>query len=208
MRRVPGCVENDDTVGGNQINTQASGARRNQEEPGPKVVSVVENIAPVFAQLGRCGSVETEVIGVQIPGTDRLFLFCLTEKKKKRTIQQASFKITKMTHLILEIVSVLFHPLSFSNEELFDEVERHEALAEHEDLVANQFALAEDVHEQNQLAAVLDLHHVVIVDELRPPGTRQGRSDPQFFLGRRPFSTTGTSTRFPAIDRLGFFFIC
>ena len=111
-------------------------------------------------------------------------------------------------YLCPPVVLVLFALLCFKLQKLLDEVERHEALAEHEDLVANQFALAEDVHEQNQLAAVLDLHHVVIVDELRPPGTRQGRSDPQFFLGRRPFSTTGTSTRFPAIDRLGFFFIC
>ena len=102
-------------------------------------------------------------------------------------------------YLARQADAVLGEALVFGGEELLDEVERHERLAEDEDLVADELALAQDVHEEDELAAVLQFDHVVVVDELRPPGAGEGRRDAELLLWRRLVAAAGAGPGAPHV---------
>ena len=69
MRRIPGRIENDDPVSGDQIDAQTTGTGRNEKQAGAQVGWVVENIAPISSQFRSSRSIQTEVVCIQMPAT-------------------------------------------------------------------------------------------------------------------------------------------
>lgn len=90
MRRVPGRVEYNDAIGGHQVDAEASGFGRNEEEAGPQIVRAVEVVGPHLAQFSRRGAVQTEVVGVQRPSAQGVVL---THKKRVQSLKIAPCSI-------------------------------------------------------------------------------------------------------------------
>ena len=67
MRRIPGRVENDDTVRSYQIDTQAASPGRNQKEAGSWIGRIIEGITTRFAQVNGGASVQSEIVFVANP---------------------------------------------------------------------------------------------------------------------------------------------
>jgi len=62
VRRIPGDIENDHTVGGHQIDAQATGPSGDEKQAGAQVGHVVELFAHGLALLHAAAAVQSEVI--------------------------------------------------------------------------------------------------------------------------------------------------
>lgn len=69
VRRIPAGVEDDDSVGARQVDAQATGSGGYQEEPGSRVLRIVEYLRPGAAVLRAGRAVQPEVIQAEMPGT-------------------------------------------------------------------------------------------------------------------------------------------
>ena len=72
MGWIPRRVEDDDPVGGHQVDAKAASLRRDQEESHPMVSGLVEVAAPLLPLLRRRGAVHAEVVAAVLPRADVL----------------------------------------------------------------------------------------------------------------------------------------
>lgn len=145
LRRVPGHVEDDDAVGGHQVDAEAPRTRGDQEEARASFALAVEHLAPLGALLAGSGPVQSEVVQAQRPRTG-----------VAPALRQ---------QLRVSFLRGFVHP----RQEELDQIQREQALRKHQDLVPDQLGLLQDLEEQADLCAVFDVLQLVVLAVLGPP---------------------------------------